>query len=93
MIVHQGGSFGEEAYHDRGEATIRTVNGDGNALAEDVAVGALEGGDLAQLVDFVVVGGWGQRKVNNLDVEVVGLCDGLERRGAWVVLCCAVRTV
>lgn len=65
-----------------------TVDGDGNALAQDVAVGALEGRDLAELVEQAVViadalGGLG---VDLLDLEVVGLGDGEDGRRARVAL-------
>jgi hypothetical protein len=67
---------------------VRTVDGDGDALSQDVAVGALEGGHFAELVEQQVVGrhslfGDG---LDNLELELVGLCYGLERRRARVAL-------
>ncbi|THZ80313.1 hypothetical protein D6C84_07549 [Aureobasidium pullulans] len=52
--------------------------GNGNALGEDVAVGTLEGGDLAELVELEVLGldTLGRLGVNDVKVEAVGLCDG-----------------
>jgi hypothetical protein len=66
----------------------RTVDGDGNALGEDVAVGTLEGGDLAELVELEVLGvdTLGRLGVNNVKVEVVGLCDGQQGGGTGVAL-------
>ena len=72
----------------RGATGQRTVDGNGNALGEDVAVGALEGGDLAELVDLEVLGvdTLGRLGVNNVKVEVVGLCDGQQGGGTGVAL-------
>jgi hypothetical protein len=73
---------------------VHTVNGDGNALAQDVAVGALERRDLSKLVEQQVVGRdallW--HRVDNLDLELVGLCYSLERSRARVTLAGSVRT-
>lgn len=69
-----------------------TVDGDGHALVQDVAILALEGGDLAKLVELQIVGGRaGGIDLNDLEVEVVGLRHGADGRGARVVLsrgCC-----
>lgn len=66
----------------------RTVNGNGHALAQDVAISSLEGGNLAELVDLEVIGrntlGW--LSVDNLEVELIRLCDGQKGRTAWVAL-------
>jgi hypothetical protein len=66
----------------------RTVDGNGNALGEDVAVGTLEGGDLAELVELEVLGvdTLGRLGVNNVKVEAVGLCDGQQGGGTGVTL-------
>lgn len=66
-----------------------TVDGDSDALAQDVSILALESRDLAELVELAVVvadtlGGLG---VDQLDVEGVGLGDGEESRGTRVALC------
>jgi len=66
----------------------RTVNGNGNALAENVAICTLEGRDLAELVEFAVVLrdtlGW--LGVDNFEVELVCFGDSEEGSGARVVL-------
>ena len=66
----------------------RTVDGNGNALGEDVAVGTLEGGDLAELVELEVlsVDTLGRLGVNDVKVEAVGLCDGQQGGGTGVTL-------
>lgn len=65
-----------------------TVDGNGHGLGEDVAIGALEGWDLAQAVQLLVVvaNALGWLGVDQLDVEVVGLRDGEEGGGAGVAL-------
>lgn len=65
----------------------RTVDRDGDALKENIAVGADEGRDLGEGVELEVLG----RRVGgvdllNLEVEVVGLRDGVDCRGAGVEL-------
>lgn len=69
----------------RGE---RTVDSDGDALREDEAVSALEGGDLAELVELQVLGRdtLGRLSVDKLDVEAILLCDGEEGGGTRVTL-------
>jgi len=66
----------------------RTVDGNGNALAQDVAIGALKGWDLAELVEKAVVVrdtlGW--LGVDDVEVELVCLGDSEEGSGARVVL-------
>ena len=66
----------------------RTVDGNGNALGEDVAVGTLEGRDLAELVELEVLSldTLGRLGVNNVKVEAVGLCDGQQGGGTGVTL-------
>jgi hypothetical protein len=66
----------------------RTVDGNGNALGEDVAVGTLEGGDLAELVELEVLSldTLGRLGVNDVKVEAVGLCDGQQGGGTGVTL-------
>ena len=70
------------------ECGVLTVDSDGNGLRENEAVGALEGGDLAELVELQVLlrdtlGGLGG---DELDIEAVLLGDGEERGGARVTL-------
>ena len=64
-----------------------TVDGDGNALGEDIAVGADEGRDLAELVVLQVLGsrllGVG---VDNLETDIVGLGNSQDTRRAGVGL-------
>jgi hypothetical protein len=68
---------------------LLTVHNNGDDLGQDVAIGTLEGRDLAELVQTaVVIGDTGRRlDLNELDVEVVGLSDDEERVGTWVALC------
>lgn len=64
-----------------------TVDGDGHGLVQNVAILALKGGDLAQLVELQVLwGGLGGVDLNDLKVEVVGLCNGANGRAPGVVL-------
>ena len=66
----------------------RTVDSDGDALREDETVSALEGGDLAELVELQVLGRdtLGRLSVDELDVEAILLCDGEEGGGTRVTL-------
>lgn len=66
----------------------RTVDGNGNALGENVAVGALEGGDLSELVQLEVLSGntLGRLGVDNFKVKAVGLGDSTQGGGAGVAL-------
>lgn len=66
----------------------RTVDGDSNALGEEVAVAALKSRDAAQFVELAVVvrDTLARVGVDKLDVEVVGLRDGEQRHGARVAL-------
>lgn len=64
-----------------------TVDGDGHALGEDVAIGADEGRDLVEGVGLEELSGRvGDVGLDLLDVEVVGLRDGADGRGAGVAL-------
>lgn len=67
---------------------ILTVDGNGHGLGQDVAILALEGGNLAQLVELEVFGadalGW--LSLDELEVEAVGLCDGENGGGTGVAL-------
>lgn len=70
---------------------IRTVNGNGNAFCEDETIGTLESGNLAQLVEQLIVGReclFARVGVDSLDIELVGLCDGLAGGAARVGLDC-----
>lgn len=69
------------------EEAEHTVDGNSYALAEDIAIGALESWDLAKLIEQQVV----RARVrginfNNVEIEVVGLCDGLDGSAAGVAL-------
>jgi hypothetical protein len=57
-----------------------TVDSDGDALGEDKAVSALEGRDLAELVELQVVlrDALGWLSVDELNVEAILLRDGQE---------------
>ena len=65
-----------------------TVDGNGHALAQDVAISALERGDLAELVQLAVVvaDALGRLGVDLLELDVVGLGDSVDGRGAGVAL-------
>lgn len=67
---------------------VLTVDSDGDGLGENEAVLALEGGDLAELVELQVLGRntLGGLSVDELDVEAVLLCDRKEGGGARVTL-------
>jgi len=67
---------------------LLTIDGNGNALSQGVAISANEGGNLAQLVDLQVVGRGIFASLNflNLEVEPVGLGDQFDGLGAGVVL-------
>jgi hypothetical protein len=81
-IVHRGRWWS-------GKREGRTVDGDGNGLAEDVAITALEGRDAAEPVELAVVLAHAVDSrvgVDEIDLEVVGLCNHEIDSGAWVVL-------
>lgn len=66
---------------------IRTVDGDGDALAQGEAILANKGRELAQRVSLLVL----CRDLANLnggdvEVEAVGLCDSLDGGGTRLVL-------
>ena len=65
-----------------------TVDRNSHALGQDVAVGALEGGHLAEPVDFAVVVAdtLGRLGVDILELKTVGLGDGLNGGRARVAL-------
>lgn len=65
-----------------------TVDSNSNSLAQDVTVSALEGRDLAKLVELLVVfaDALGRLGVHKLEVDVVGLGDCEDGSGARVVL-------
>jgi hypothetical protein len=67
---------------------LRTVDGDGDALVESVAIGADKGWDLPKLVDLEVLGGDAFRwlGLNDLEVNVVGLGNCTNSSGAGVAL-------
>lgn len=65
-----------------------TVNGNGDGLGEDETVGALKGGNLAELVELQVLGGdaIGGHGLDELKVKTVLLRNGEQRGGARVAL-------
>lgn len=65
-----------------------TVDCNGNALSQDVAIAAHKGGDSTQLVELLVVvaDSFGWLSVDKIELEVVGLRNGKEGDGAWVAL-------
>ena len=74
---------------------VLTVHSDGNGLGENEAIGALEGGDLAELVELQVVGrhALGGLGVDKFDIEAILLRDRQERRGTRVTLAaCELRS-
>lgn len=65
----------------------RTIDGNGNALVENVAVSTDEGRDLAKLVVLEVLSaGGGGVGVDNLEIEAVGLGHSKDSRGPGVGL-------
>jgi hypothetical protein len=65
----------------------RTIDGNSHALREDIAIGADEGRDLAQLVVLQVLwGGLGGVDLDSSKVEVVGLRNSQNGRRARVGL-------
>ena len=65
-----------------------TVDCNSNALADDVAIVALERGNLAQLVQLAVVVAdtLGRLGVHEIEFDVVGLGDSEEGGCAWIAL-------
>jgi hypothetical protein len=66
----------------------RTVDGNGNALGQDVTVSTLKGRDLGELVELevLVADTLGRLGVDNVEVQAVGLCDGQQGSGTGVTL-------
>jgi len=62
------------------EISSLTVDGDGNALVEGIAVGPDEGWDLAELVDLEILSGntLGRLGLDDFDIDVVGLCNSAD---------------
>lgn len=76
----------------RGRKASLTVHSDGNALSEDEAILADEGGNLAERVELQVLGGGAARRdIDDLELEVVGLGHSLDGSGAGVTLLPEVR--
>lgn len=73
-------------FQRNGEA--HTVDGNSNALGQEVAIAALESWNLAQLVEqaVVIADAFGRLGVDEFELDVVGICDGQEGGRAWVVL-------
>jgi len=65
-----------------------TVDSNSHALGEYIAVGTLEGGNFAELVELLVVFAHSLRglSVHLLKLEAVGLGDGEDGGRAWVAL-------
>ena len=74
MGIHEKPSF---------QDVRRTVDDNGNALKELHAILAAEGWDLAELADLKVLGGPGL--FENLEVEIIRLCDRLDSDGTRLV--------
>ena len=88
VIVHHCKRRDEICRWDGRRMRGHTVDGDGHALVEHIAVSALEGGDLAELVEEAVVVAHALRwlGVDLLELEAVGLGDGEDGGRARVVL-------
>lgn len=71
---------------------MHTVNGDGNGLSQDEAIGTDEGGDPAQRVELGVLSTLVERGVDiglsrdQLDVQAIALGRDQDRDGTGVVL-------
>lgn len=66
---------------------VRTVDGDGNALAQGVAILANKGRVLAQRVSLLVLGrDLASLNEGDVEVEAVGLGDSLDGGGTRLVL-------
>lgn len=77
----------KSARGERGQRARPTVDGNGHALVQNVTVLALKGRDLAQLVELQVLGGGlGGVDLDDVELEVVGLRNGADRRAPGVVL-------
>lgn len=65
-----------------------TINSDGNALAQNEPIFALEGGDFSKSVDIEVLGthAFGWLLVDNLDFEAICLRNSQEHSCARVLL-------
>ena len=65
-----------------------TVDSNGNSLAQDEAIGTLECGHLAELVELQVLGREtiSGHSLNELEVKTVLLCNSEQRRSARVAL-------
>lgn len=68
--------------------TLHTVDSDGNALVESVSISTDESWDLAETVELQVLSRdtLGRLGLNNLEVDIVGLCDSADGGGAGVTL-------
>lgn len=80
---HIAGTF-EKVAAGRGKLT---VDGNSHALVENEAIRALEGRDLAQLVELQVLGGGlGGVNLDDFELEIVGLRDRTDGGRARVLL-------
>lgn len=80
-ILHRG------VFGVRGMGVL-TVDGNGHALSQDVAISAFKCGHLAELVELLVVLRHAvcRLKVHNVEVKVVGLGHSKDGRGARIAL-------
>lgn len=69
-----------------GERGIQTVNSNGNALSQDIVIGAHESGDLVQSIELLILSRLNRCLLNEFDVEVVSLGCYPARSGARIVL-------
>jgi hypothetical protein len=71
----------------------RTVDGDGNAFTENIAISANKGWNFSKLVDELVVSWSGSTSIillDNVKLETVGFSDKLDGGGTRVVLKCII---
>jgi hypothetical protein len=70
-----------------------TVDSNSHALSQDIAISALECGDLAELVELQVLSGdtLSRLSMDQLDVEIVRLRNSEDRWRTWVLLHNTVR--
>lgn len=80
-------SLGKVVRYNRDWEISRTVNSNGNGLRESKAILTEEGGDLAKLVGLEVLDrGSAGISLNDVELNVVGLCHSQNGGGAGVAL-------
>jgi hypothetical protein len=83
--IEQGGAIGHIT--KEGKKMTHTIDGDGNALSEDVAISADKGRDLGEGVRLLeVLGRAAGGDLDLLELEAVGLRDSADGRRAGVAL-------